>query len=183
MPDCFRGETKESNSDIVKWLKKYPIEIVMKDIKSCQKHIEMKYCNSDRNHNGEAFEYSSIGFCWGGWAIAKSKAEGMNWKCAVSPHPSTKIENVIFGNDEKIMLDKIDMPFLLLPAGNDRENLKPGSKEVEKLKQYGGKSILFEKMIHGWVTRGDLNEANVQENVEKALMLSLEFINEHNNER
>lgn len=175
MPDCFRGETFETNPDIVKWLKKYPIEGVMKDIKLCQQYIEMKYDADDVR-----FEYSSIGFCWGGWAIAKSKAEGIDWKCAVSPHPSTKIESVIFGNDERIMLDKIDMPFLLLPAGNDMDNLKPGSKEVETLTQYGGKSILFEKMIHGWVTRGDLNETDVKENVEKALMVSLEFINEHN---
>lgn len=102
----------------------------------------------------------------------------MPWTCAVSPHPSTKIESAVFDNDEKAMLEKIDMPFLLLPAGNDMANLKPGSDEVARMEEYGGRSILFETMVHGWVSRGDLSKHDVEQNVEKALIYALEFMNE-----
>lgn len=175
MPDCLKGETKETNPDVAKWLRKYPIQSVMKDIKLCQQYIKSKFIN----FNELDLNYSSIGFCWGGWAIAKSKSEEMDWKCAVSPHPSTKIENFVFGDDEESMLEKVDMPFLLLPAGNDRDNLKTGSQVVEHLKVYGGDSILFENMVHGWVTRGDLSQDDVREDANKALKFALDFIDKN----
>ncbi len=186
MPDCFRGETLETNPDILQWLKKYPIDTVMRDIKFCQEYIETKCARMDDDNNGSnnnnhlELNYSSIGFCWGGWAIAKSAAEGVTWKSSVSCHPSTKIESFVFGNDEKSMMKRINMPFLLLPAGNDPDNLKPGSEAVEDLKRYGGNSILFENMVHGWVSRGDLSQDDVKADAEKALTFALDFLEENN---
>ena len=44
------------------------------------------------------------------------------------------------------MLGKINFPFLLLPAGNDPDYLKPGSDIVKQLEEKGGTSLPFEKM-------------------------------------
>jgi len=161
MMDCFRGTTMDSNpygSDFVSWLKQYPYDDVVKnDTHACLEYLKSK--------NIPASNIASIGFCWGGWAIAKSASEGVSWKCAISPHPSTKIENFIFGLDESSMFEKGDFPFLILPAGDDMENIKPGSDIVKNLESKGGKSVPFEKMNHGWVSRGDLSQEDVKKDV------------------
>ena len=175
MPDCLRGETKTENPDVAQWLKKYHIQVVRDDINACVEYVKQ----SNNIVETEKLSIGSIGFCWGGWVIAKSASEGMNWKCAVSPHPSCKIESMVFGNDEETMFGKVKMPFLLLPAGDDKENLKPGSAIVEQLKTHGGGSILFERMRHGWVSRGDLSQSHVKEDTEKALQHSFDFFKKH----
>jgi len=118
-------------------------------------------------------------FCWGGWVIAKSAAAGVPWKVGVSPHPSTGIEARVFGRDETDMMDKVNMPFLLMPAGNDPPSLKPGHPTVEKLEKLGGQSIEFPDMVHGWTTRSDLTDSNTKCQVEKALSLTLQFLKKH----
>lgn len=175
MPDCHRGDTASKNPNIRAWLQKYTSDIVFKDIEASIQYLEKKgMVEKDKKAS-----IGAIGFCWGAWAIAKSNEEGMNWKCAVSPHPSMKIESFVFGRDEESMISQIQMPFLLLPAGDDPANLKPGSKTVEEIEKYGGKSVLFERMNHGWVTRGDTDNPEVKEDGEKALVLAVDFFNQH----
>ncbi len=171
--DCFHGETadKNSNGDVMGWIGKFPWSLVSRDLHAAGDFLQGK--------GVEKNSIAAIGFCWGGWAIAKSSAEGFCWKCAVSPHPSTKIERFVFGSDESAMLGKVNMPFLLMPAGDDEDNVKPGSEEVKTLESKGGGSVLFDRMKHGFVTRGDLNEADVKEDTEKALALILEFIDKN----
>mmetsp|Transcript_13499 Transcript_13499/g.15905 ORF Transcript_13499/g.15905 Transcript_13499/m.15905 type:complete len:259 (+) Transcript_13499:19-795(+) len=168
--DCYRGETVESNPnpDIKTWLAKFQYDSVSADINAGFVYLSGLGVDQDN--------ISAIGFCWGGWAIAKSASEGVAWKCAASPHPSTKIENSIFGRDEEMMLSKVSMPFLLLPAGNDPDILKPGSEVVKKLEETGGMSVCFDAMRHGWTTRGDLSRPAVKKDVEKALTLVSDFI-------
>lgn len=186
MPDCFRGETKATNPDVFAWLKKYTGGEIMKDINACIEHLLKTTdisINKGSSSEGEIIQqqlsFGTIGFCWGGWAIAKSASEGIDWKCAISAHPSTKIETLVFGDDETSMFEKVRFPFLLLPAGDDMDNLKPGSQVVAELNKYGGKSVLFERMNHGWVTRGDLSSSEVKEDAEKALTLALDFFHQH----
>ncbi len=176
MPDCFRGETRDTNTDIISWLKKYPSEVIMEDILSCFDYFKTKVGMTDDDIQQSV---GAIGFCWGGWAIAKSASEGISWKCAVSPHPSTKIEGFIFGDDEIAMMNKVKIPFMLLPAGDDTDVVKPGSEVVKELEKYGGKSYLFDKMNHGWVSRGDLTRDDIKEDAEKALTLAVNFFNQH----
>lgn len=110
---------------------------------------------------------------------AKSSVAGVPWKVGVSPHPSTSIEHRVFGRDEGEMLSNVYMPFLLLPAGNDPDTVKPGHPLVQSLEEKGGKSILFEDMVHGWTTRSDLSNDNIRQQVEKALSLSVDFLRRH----
>jgi dienelactone hydrolase len=169
-PDCFRGKTKDDVDDVLAWLKSHPYEDnIANDIDLCLEHLQSKGVE----------QFGAMGFCWGGWVIAKSSSVGVPWKVGVSPHPSTAIEKRVFGRDEEAMLDRVSMPFLVLPGGNDPDNLKPGHPQVQKLESKGGKSILFENMVHGWTTRSDLTDPTIKAAVEKALVLSLEFLKEH----
>jgi len=171
--DCYRGETCEKNPDsnLMTWLAKFDYNTVSADISAGFEYLSGKGVDQDK--------IGAIGFCWGGWAIAKSASEGIAWKCAASPHPSTKIEKSIFGRDEEIMLSKVSMPFLLLPGGDDPDILKPGSEVVKKLENTGGMSVPFEAMRHGWTTRGDLSLPEVKKDVEKTLTLVSDFIERH----
>jgi len=40
--------------------------------------------------------------------------------------PLPTFEKIQTGRDEQAMMDKVEMPVLLMPAGNDPENLKEG---------------------------------------------------------
>uniref|UniRef100_A0A7S4WDC1 Dienelactone hydrolase domain-containing protein n=1 Tax=Ditylum brightwellii TaxID=49249 RepID=A0A7S4WDC1_9STRA len=166
--DCFHGDTAEGKPDLLAWLTKFPHESILQDINAGLEFLLTKGVKEG--------EVSAIGFCWGGWAIAKSASEGISWKSGVSPHPSTKLEKFAFGMDEELMFSKVSMPFLLMPAGEDPDILKPGSSVVKKLEEAGGASVPFESMRHGWVSRGDLSIPDVKENIEKALAQMLEFI-------
>lgn len=167
--DCFHGETAEKNlqGNLVEWLAKFPWSTISKDIHAVIGYIVEQGVERD--------SIAAIGFCWGGWAIAKSSSQGVLWKCAVSPHPSTKLENML-GGKEAEMMSKVNMPFLLMPAGNDPDNLKEGSDIVKKLKEKGGNSVTFDRMIHGWASRGDLSKVEIKEDVDKALTMALDFV-------
>ena len=189
MPDCLRGQTKSNNNfpNFIQWLQQYNIDLIMKDIDCCINYVQNKInkehgiLDNEGGIKNVELTIGTIGFCWGGWVIAKSTCCGMKWKCGISPHPSTKLEQLVFNNDERILFHNVTMPFLLLPAGDDMNNLKPGGEfvEIEKFKSMGGRSILFERMNHGWVTRGDLSLTEVKEDAGKALILCLDFLNQH----
>merc|ERR1712060_885150 len=102
---------------------------------------------------------------------------GLPFKCGVGPHPSTKLEGV-FGGDEQAMMEKVNMPMLLMPAGNDPDNLKEGGALAEDVAKKGGKSVTFPEMSHGWVARGDLNDATVARDVKAAMELAVPFFKE-----
>lgn len=165
--DCYYGDTIGKTPDLMGFLGKYPYSKISDEIQAAIGFLVSK--DVDKAH------ISALGFCWGGWAIAKSASEGVEWKCAVSLHPSTKIEAFIFKRDEAEMLGKCKMPFFLMPAGDDADLIKPGSYVVTKLEENGGKSIPFPEMKHGWASRGD---DSVKDDIEKAFKLATEFFDE-----
>lgn len=165
--DCYYGDTIDITPDLIEFLGKYPYEKISDEIQASFDFLASKGVEKDN--------VSALGFCWGGWAIAKSASEGVEWKCAVSPHPSTKIESFLFQRDEAEMLGKCKMPFFLMPAGDDDDTIKPGSDVVDKLVEKGGKSIPFPSMNHGWTSRGD---ESVKDEIVKAFKLATEFFNE-----
>ena len=170
--DCYYGDTADKTPDLVEFLSKYPYDKISKEIGAAIDFLVSKSVAKG--------SIAALGFCWGGWAIAKSASEGVSWKCAVSPHPGTTVESLIWKNDEEAMLEKCPMPFLLMPAGDDPDLLKPGSSVVDMLEEKGGKSVPFPRMKHGWVSRGDLSKDEVKEDAEKALQLATDFIKANN---
>lgn len=171
-PDIFRGTTKDDVDDMLKWFQQHPYDDqhVAKDIALCLDYLTKAHAVTS---------FGAMGYCWGGWAIAKSAAAGVPWKVGVSPHPSFGVEKRAFGGDENEMIQKVNMPFLLLPAGNDPDTVKPGHPMVQHLEEKGGKSIVFDDMVHGWTTRSDLTDPKIKQAVEKALSLSLDFLKTH----
>lgn len=71
------------------------------------------------------FLFSMIGFCWGAWVNFHASATD-KITCAVSAHPSVQIEQA-FGGNEVDLAKKVKCPQVLMPAGGDPDNLKPGS--------------------------------------------------------
>ena len=71
------------------------------------------------------------------------------------------------------------MPLLLLSAGDDPPNVQPDGAVTSALAGRGGKTLAFAGMSHGWVTRGDLADAHVAGEVERAVRETLGFLGEH----
>ena len=166
-PDCFRGERKDKQKgSIVSWLRKFPIDIVKSDIETT--------CSQLKSYGVSSI--GVIGFCWGAWALTKASAIGISdLKCGVGIHPSIKIESWIFEGEEETLVNDVTMPILLLPAGNDVDNVKSHGSIVSILKKKGGSCKEFPEMIHGWVTRGNYEDLSVRRDAYQALNDALEF--------
>jgi len=159
MPDCHRGTTKDSTPDFGKWLMEYSWESkVAGDFAKMLSHLETRGITST----------GAIGFCWGAWALCKASSSGVPLKCGVGPHPSTRLEGMM-GGDELAMMKGLNMPVLLMPAGGDPDNLKPGGDVAAAVEAKGGSSYPFPDMAHGWMSRGDLSDTNVKRDVEEAM--------------
>jgi len=127
--------------------------------------------------------FSCVGFCFGGWLVGMTLAlPDVPAKCGIGIHPAFKVEK-LNGRSEIDLAVKIgSKPILLLPAGND--DLKPGNAVVDTLAEARGVSpeevsIPFPTMIHGWVTRGDSEDPEINECQNKALQLTVDFIEKH----
>jgi dienelactone hydrolase len=115
-----------------------------------------------------ASSVGAIGFCWGVWALCKASSAGVPLKCGVGPHPSTRLEGML-GGDELAMMKAVKMPVLLMPAGDDPDNVKAGGAVAEAIIAAGGATHEFPEMKHGWVGRGDISDPAVKRDIEDAL--------------
>eukprot|EP00934_Nitzschia_sp_Nitz4_P004141 Nitzschia sp. Nitz4//scaffold111_size72815//69609//70355//NITZ4_005803-RA/size72815-processed-gene-0.59-mRNA-1//1//CDS//3329533219//4131//frame0 len=168
--DSMRGETKDEHPDLKPWLEKLPYDpVVAKDTAACVEYLKT---------NLDVEQIGTLGFCWGGWAIARSYQDGFPWKVAVSCHPSFRLEQFVYGGDDVALMQSLKCPTLLMPASNDPPYCKPGP-EFDVLVQYGSRSVVFNDMVHGFTTRGDLSDATVKRNVEAALAEALKFYKIH----
>ena len=73
---------------------------------------------------------------------------------------------MVFGGDEKAMLEAAKMPILLMPASNDSDALKPGGELCAAVEANGGESVPYNDMTHGWASRGDLSKPEVARDAE-----------------
>eukprot|EP00416_Gambierdiscus_australes_P044896 CAMPEP_0171098418 /NCGR_PEP_ID=MMETSP0766_2-20121228/48212_1 /TAXON_ID=439317 /ORGANISM="Gambierdiscus australes, Strain CAWD 149" /LENGTH=244 /DNA_ID=CAMNT_0011557757 /DNA_START=75 /DNA_END=809 /DNA_ORIENTATION=+ len=167
LADPFKGDSAVGKPDVMGWIMEYPWDKVSSPIGECHKWLTEKGCKS----------IGVIGFCWGVWAMCKANVGGLPFTCGVGPHPSTRLEGA-FGGDEQALMDKVSMPVLIMPAGNDPENLKEGGAIASSLVAKGGKTIPFPDMTHGWVSRGDLAVDEVKRDVEVAMKEMVAFLKE-----
>eukprot|EP00927_Polykrikos_kofoidii_P048565 TRINITY_DN42829_c0_g1_i1.p1 TRINITY_DN42829_c0_g1~~TRINITY_DN42829_c0_g1_i1.p1 ORF type:complete len:771 (-),score=170.84 TRINITY_DN42829_c0_g1_i1:732-2990(-) len=174
LADPFRGDSAEGKADFMPWIKSFPYEKsvghpgVGADIEACVKFLQDKGCSS----------VGCMGFCWGVWAMCKAMSQGVPFKCGVGPHPSTRLEG-FFGGDEQAMMEKVEVPVLLMPAGNDPDTLKTGGAIAKHVISKGGKSINFPDMAHGFASRGDLTNPAVARDVELAMKHAIQFFKEN----
>uniref|UniRef100_A0A7S2KCV6 Dienelactone hydrolase domain-containing protein n=1 Tax=Leptocylindrus danicus TaxID=163516 RepID=A0A7S2KCV6_9STRA len=177
-PDNFRGETKDTaiadGTGVQKWLQKYPYDkVVGPDLAACIGYLTSK--------GVDPANIGAVGFCWGGWAIVRASATEGLLKCGVCPHPSTKIEKWAFSGSEDDIASNVSAstPIFLMPAGNDPDNVKPGGSVAEILKEKGGKCVVYEDMVHGWITRGDFTDVEVKKAADGALAAAVDFLKEN----
>mmetsp|Transcript_3187 Transcript_3187/g.4979 ORF Transcript_3187/g.4979 Transcript_3187/m.4979 type:complete len:303 (-) Transcript_3187:285-1193(-) len=104
-----------------------------------------------------------LGFCWGGWVIAKALASEdtsmtADVTCGAIAHPSVSIEAMLFQGDVGTIFSKICKPLLLMPAKGDPAEYHPGGAWFESLKKTcpASESILFLEENHGFLSRGDI---------------------------
>ena len=112
---------------------------------------------------------AGIGFCWGGWVLAEASLD-FPIVCGVSPHPSFRLADATGGSSTDL-ITKVKTPFLLLPAGNDPDNLKEGGELAVILKANNPLSETtndFEDQQHGFAIRGDTADEAVKVKVELA---------------
>lgn len=131
---------------------------------------------------------SCLGFCFGGWVVARSLAlEELNLKCGVGVHPSFIVESKVHRGDEAELVMRIGRkPVLLLPAGNDSKEIKVGgqhTKALAKARNVPEDAIALEspgmKMKHGWVSRGDGTDPTVSKCQEDAMVAIVNFLEQN----
>ena len=100
------------------------------------------------------------------------------FKAGVSMHPSHPAICNILQEDEQALLSATKCAQLILPASNDSDTCKPNGLASTVLN--GRVTIVpFDNMTHGWTTRGDVTQPNVEDDVKKAFDLAVRFFKEH----
>ncbi|CAE7318504.1 unnamed protein product [Symbiodinium natans] len=169
-PACCEGMRISNIRQVFTFMKKYPWEpCIRRDTENVMAWLREKGCTS----------VGAIGFCWGVWAFLKASSEGVPLKAGVGPHPSIHVENSVFSGSEMAMISKVQMPVLLLPAGNDLPTYKPGGKVATALEEKGGSCHLYSEMRHGYAARGDLTLPAVKRDFEDCMKRMIEHFNKH----
>ena len=122
----------------------------------------------------------TVGFCWGAWVVFKLSAT-CSIHAGASVHPSTRIGPLLWSETEGDMARAVKAPQLLLPAGNDPENLKTGGEIVEIIRGSGlaCETHEFPDMSHGWSIRGDATDPAVARDVRAAVEKVCTFFKAH----
>jgi dienelactone hydrolase len=108
--------------------------------------------------------FGCVGFCFGGWAVAQCLAlESSPFSAGVGIHPSLNVEDLHRRPVADLAKRVGKTPLLLLPAGNDKREVKPGGVAVRILAESRGVdeseiSVEFPDQIHGFVSRGEPSE-------------------------
>lgn len=145
----------------VDWFKSQDYDKMGPSIKACASFLQEKT-------GGQAI--GVLGFCFGTWLLSKASSTGdVDFACAVGCHPATALESGVFGGSEVDMLNGLKQPTLFLWAGNDSEIFTKDGEGKAALEKSGGGVVEFEDMLHGWVSRGDVGDAVVKADVEKAV--------------
>lgn len=172
--DFFDGTNKDDHDDMKTWFTSMPYRPVIRNKLLVVKHWL-------RTNFGVMDEVGAMGFCWGGWAIAKC-CEDIDWKVAVGAHPSFKIETWVFEGDEQELLKGMPCPTMLLPASNDSEYTHPGSPTMASMRHPASKSILFPHQKHGFMTRGgdySDRDSSLRRDIDAALESTIDFVRQH----
>jgi len=119
----------------------------------------------------------SVGFCFGTWALCKASSTGdVALDGIVACHPTTVLENAVFGRDEEEMMKALRCETIFLWAGNDHPSYTGDGSNKVAVEATGGKVYEFPEQLHGWVSRGDVADPEVKEGVEKALTITKDFL-------
>lgn len=120
-----------------------------------------------------------LGFCWGAWLVCHA-CGAWPFCCGAMAHPSVHTMAMRWGEDQEELLRKVKVPQLVLASKDEPEDWKPGGRAEEVFNQNSaGVFKDFGSMSHGFVTRGDLKDSNVQLEVSRALEYIRGFLCKH----
>lgn len=175
MPDLMRGETLANyahdpdlkNQFLSKWSTWQDLE---DDIRTLFSYIDSLGIAA----------IGCLGFCWGVWVGFKASAAGFPLKAGAGAHPSIRLEEYHGSTPEKLS-ELVNCPMMLASARNDPPNVQEGG-EVERILQakFPQSTVKsFHDVDHGWVSRGDLQDPVVSQNVNDALMAITHFLQQN----
>mmetsp|Transcript_37843 Transcript_37843/g.70593 ORF Transcript_37843/g.70593 Transcript_37843/m.70593 type:complete len:280 (+) Transcript_37843:67-906(+) len=118
-----------------------------------------------REQNPSAFVYC-CGFCYGGYLAVKASAS-CAFRGAVAFHPSLiigKMQCSPHSQSDVELGKEVRCPQLMVPAGNDEGTVKPDGAFMKVVAESYplSKSVPYEAMAHGWMTRGSDDTVLVQ---------------------
>jgi len=118
-----------------------------------------------------------LGFCWGGWLSTKIACDHADIACVVSPHPSITVEEGLHKGVIADLVSKVRCPVLTMPAGNDPPTYLPGGliHDTFATNNQNSQSVHFPDMIHGFCSRGDMQDEKVLRDVTQATQLMVDF--------
>lgn len=152
-----------------------------------QRAMESECAGSgDGTGAGDRGPIALVGFCWGGWCNMRACAAFPDvFSAAVGFHPSPTL-CYVHGNAMAPLVAKCRCPLLYCAASNDSPLVKEGglvqrTLESECGKIVSGRSVFktFDRMRHGWVSRGDVQDTAVAEDVRGAMDMAVTFLREH----
>jgi dienelactone hydrolase len=128
VPDLIEGEWYNGSSNVMEWIKRYEWGILEKSLTDSIIPFLKKEGKED---------IGLIGFCWGSWYIFKACSNFDIFKCGVNCHPSLRILGM-FNEDIETVTKAVKCKQLLLPAGNDDDNVKEDGIVLQILKEKFG---------------------------------------------
>lgn len=177
LPDLFRGDawsTERDDSTKMEWMKSVsePAKVEADLTDTVLPWVKAQGVDA----------IGVVGLCFGGYAGWLASKTGLVQAC-VGVHSATKLFN-FHGTSEWDQVPLLKCPQMLLQAGNDPANTKPGGEVSAALaRQAGwGAECEFEEyadMLHGWLPRGDLDDPKVRRGCAAAMRRLLAFLDKH----
>ena len=181
LPDIYHGEAwpadKPIDGKLMEWLKNFPWNShIDTDVAKVMTHLTSQ---------GVDGSVGCLGFCAGAFSVFHLCQQGGGVKCGASCHPSVQIGS-LFDETPEGLAGEIKCPQLVYSAGNDLPTYKPEpAGEVYQVLQKkfgndrGNDFKEFSDMTHGWVSRGDISDPKIAEQVSIAMDGVLNFFSKY----
>jgi len=165
LPDIYHGDAWPADKPfdtLMDWVKNFPyIGLIKNDVTKVLDHLQKQ---------GSDESIGCLGFCAGAYSVFHL-CQNEKVKCGASCHPSVQIAG-LFGESPEGLAEEVKSPQLLYSAGGDLDTYKSDGEVVKILqKKFGDKIIVreFPEMAHGWVSRGDISDPKIADQVKQAL--------------
>ena len=99
----------------------------------------------------------------------------------MSWHPSFQVEGLFGGSPIDLVKENTTVPQLICAAGPDDKTTKPKEIIHQCLEQQNVpcEVVEYADMVHGWMSRGDRTNADVQRDVKDAFRRTIRFLDLH----
>ncbi|KAF4972205.1 hypothetical protein FSARC_1187 [Fusarium sarcochroum] len=161
-PDALSNPERAKDFNLGAFLGRNTKEIRWPEIKAAAETLKSQYT-----------KVAAIGFCYGGWACFKLAADPSLIDAASTAHPSGL---------EKHEIEGVKVPVQVLAPENDHEYTNEmKSYTFETLSKAGvqWEYVHFPGLRHGFASRGDPNDTNQKNGLERAKRNAVHFFNEY----